>query len=470
MPEYMYRFRSIDNLLGKNGRQGELEGQYIFFASPESLNDPLEGYFEAFWAGDDILWRNQLRHYISCLAHTYISFIVTGEAKEQPDIIRSIAHVSEPHKKLFNRLRKNFTADAVVAKHISALALNDRKVKRSELEGHLQVLHVIAISIVQSALHTSEYIDLYGEAMARADIEDISSRFLTAINKAIASPDPNGMHIEKLNQDIISQFAQAKFQLLYEKRHAEAADKWLDLSRHFPENYCKNITKLNFPEWYVACFMSEATDSSIWGTYGNNHSAVCLKFKTSGEPNTRRLRLNTPSGYGPKGRSFSWQDLPFDKISYDEDFVEIDFFNSLGELPEPVILNEWFVNDEDEISPRYERMITDLTEWRKEYHINRSKSITIKTRDWLKEKEYRLSIVNTSDARHRCIKYEFESLEGIIFGIKTRADDKIKIINLVERMCVEQGRTSFSFYQARYDSQMQGIKIDRIGALAPSYK
>ena len=115
-------------------------------------------------------------------------------------------------------------------------------------------------------------------------------------------------------------------------------------------------------------------------------------------------------------------------------------------------------------------MITDLTEWRKEYHINRSKSITIKTRDWLKEKEYRLSIVNTPDARHRCIKYEFESLEGIIFGIKTRADDKIKIINLVERMCVEQGRTSFSFYQARYDSQMQGIKIDRIGALAPSYK
>lgn len=47
-----YRFRSLDNLLGK---YKELENQEIYFASPSEQNDPMEGYHEIYFQGD-VMW------------------------------------------------------------------------------------------------------------------------------------------------------------------------------------------------------------------------------------------------------------------------------------------------------------------------------------------------------------------------------------------------------------------------------
>ena len=45
-----YRFRSIDNLLGE--KYNELENQSIYFASPNQLNDPMEGFKDLVFNGD----------------------------------------------------------------------------------------------------------------------------------------------------------------------------------------------------------------------------------------------------------------------------------------------------------------------------------------------------------------------------------------------------------------------------------
>jgi hypothetical protein len=42
----------------------ELENQEIYFASPQKLNDPMEGFKDIFWRGDEIIWANLLRHYL----------------------------------------------------------------------------------------------------------------------------------------------------------------------------------------------------------------------------------------------------------------------------------------------------------------------------------------------------------------------------------------------------------------------
>lgn len=55
MTEFLYRFRSAERLPGNSKSTGELEGQYIYFASPEQLNDPLEGYRELYFSGDKIV-------------------------------------------------------------------------------------------------------------------------------------------------------------------------------------------------------------------------------------------------------------------------------------------------------------------------------------------------------------------------------------------------------------------------------
>ena len=52
MPEFLYRFRSAKSLLGE---YQELEQQEIYFAEPNELNDPVEGFKDMFWQGDEII-------------------------------------------------------------------------------------------------------------------------------------------------------------------------------------------------------------------------------------------------------------------------------------------------------------------------------------------------------------------------------------------------------------------------------
>lgn len=61
---YFYRFRPLDRALG-----GELENQQIYFAKPEQLNDPAEGFRDIIWKGDAVLLENLFRHYIQCEKH-----------------------------------------------------------------------------------------------------------------------------------------------------------------------------------------------------------------------------------------------------------------------------------------------------------------------------------------------------------------------------------------------------------------
>ena len=61
-----YRFRTIEKLLDPSFQ--ELERQTVFFASPDELNDPTEGFQDFFWSGDHILWSNLLKHYVYCLS------------------------------------------------------------------------------------------------------------------------------------------------------------------------------------------------------------------------------------------------------------------------------------------------------------------------------------------------------------------------------------------------------------------
>ncbi|OHU82045.1 hypothetical protein BKN38_07795 [Helicobacter sp. CLO-3] len=62
-----YRLRSIERVLGK----GELEKQEIYFASPSELNDPMEGFRNIVFKGDEIVWQNFFKYYLVCLEKTF---------------------------------------------------------------------------------------------------------------------------------------------------------------------------------------------------------------------------------------------------------------------------------------------------------------------------------------------------------------------------------------------------------------
>ena len=106
-------------------------------------------------------------------------------------------------------------------------------------------------------------------------------------------------------------------------------------------------------------------------------------------------------------------------------------------------------------------------EWRKQYWDNYDSCFFVKLKDWEYEKEWRLllsSVLDTfEDANDRKLKYKFEDLEAIIFGMRTSVEDNVKIIKLIEKKCKENNRENFDFYQAYYSKQKGRMVIEEPG-------
>ena len=133
----------------------------------------------------------------------------------------------------------------------------------------------------------------------------------------------------------------------------------------------------------------------------------------------------------------------------------------------------WYTNEEGNISecaahiPRDGDMDRgDIVGWRKSYWDSFYRDITTKTKDWEYEREYRLILDDRSgefdEEKGRTLTYDFNSLKGIIFGIKTSDDDKLKIIQIIQRKCKENNRTDFKFYQAYYSPENSDIRKHEI--------
>lgn len=67
----------------------------------------------------------------------------------------------------------------------------------------------------------------------------------------------------------------------------------------------------------------------------------------------------------------------------------------------------------------------------------------------------------------RKLKYKFNDLERIIFGLKTSDDDKVKIINIIKK-CKTEKRVDFKFYQAVYNQDNGKIEHIEMNVLNES--
>jgi hypothetical protein len=89
------------------------------------------------------------------------------------------------------------------------------------------------------------------------------------------------------------------------------------------------------------------------------------------------------------------------------------------------------------------------------------------------EEEYRIILssagLNFQEVSSRKLKYKFSDLTGIIFGIKTSFEDKIKIMRVVDQKCRVESRTDFEFHQARYSHRNRKIELIPLSMLTPKY-
>lgn len=474
---FFYRFRSLDALLGN--RQ-ELEKQEIYFSPPEQLNDPMEGYKDFVWQGDEIVWRNLVRHYLLCLMQTISIAIIFGKdfrsaiprgvpfptASSLPTAALKATHQS---------ICKSFFSSREINGLPALLAARSHAVRRDELEFCLRAIHPLALNSVVKVFSKEKKLAPAGAPLPGAIL---AKTIINNLSKVLTATGDNGGNTEALRH----MFAAAghihkQVDLInYLGETNELARDWHFIFYSFPEWYVENLQNLVHFDWYAACFVADPTHAAMWGSYGDGHKGVCLKFRandTTGTAPVLQLRGIKGSGGGPHngpGPIHGDIALPFEKMTYADKLVEIDFFRSLGRLSGSALNAEWYTDDENKVSSCAESMVAQTADdWRQRYWASFRAMATTKMQDWQHEEEYRLVLTSVLgsyvDAKDRKLTYRFSDLEGIIFGIRTPADDKARIINCVADKCKAEGRKSFEFSQATYAAHNGKIENRRLDLL-----
>ena len=437
-----FRFRSVNALLDK---YQELEKQTIYFASPEELNDPMEGIRDIVWSGDRIVWTNLFRHYISWLNAAFLGLKIFGDDKElKLPISVSLQRLAPQGKDLFESIWNKFCNMSNIPEIITALAQRKDKITHKELEFYLRSIHAFSLNACfksyfehglvtereasawvnesTGAIHMSEMILKFIEAAEKIKTEDDLGPFLflfqqqyntlKLIPKYGIPPDSEGI-LEKNNELVLFDF---------------------------PDIYAETLKELPWPKWWTACFTKSYENSVVWAQYGDGHKGVCLIFEDSLnlEPNEYRM-------------------TDFRKVRYGFKPLDTDAFRSIGAGTVAEIMETWYTDQDGNRSECASHIGSEDAEidWKESYWDNFLRTITTKTKNWEHEQECRIILYDifvngVAPEDGPLLTYNFNSLKGIIFGIKTSKDDKREIIEIIQRKCRENNRTDFQFFQAYY--------------------
>jgi len=464
-PMNVYRFRSIDALLDK---YQELERQSIYFASPEELNDPMEGFRDIVWHGDKIVWTNLFKHYVFCMHESYFLLRKTRDSRklsvDDIPISNRWDKIPTPEKqRLFDDVWHRFFKLPYMVEIIEAIANRSRNIRYRELGYYFRVIQSILLVeiedlyIVHGFMCESERTQL-PEGLPGVQTMCASIRASIAqFDQAKTEDELNAMLLETEARDNDERI---KHQLKNPITSKNLRNNSQLMHLDFPNTYLREIERLLWPKWYIACFMKDYRNSSVWGHYGNEHRGVCLIFETVNTCESNGLKFNKV-----KGKSEGT--MPFHEVSYADKPGEVDFFQSIGRLSVPELIKLWYTDSEGNRSECASHIRPDgnkKEDWQDTYWKKFYCDITTKTKDWAYEQECRLILgkeirrqrVHREEIRTRT--YDFNSLKGIIFGIKTSDEDKLRIIKIIQEKRKQHKRTDFKFYQAYYSQKAGDIR------------
>ena len=473
----VYRFRSMEYLLGDEYQ--ELERQTIYFASPDELNDPMEGFQDIIWRGDKIVWTSLFRNYVwFCHASSLLSMI-TDDSEELDITSMAIpgrwSQRPTPHmQRLFKDIWHKFLRLPKIPEIFEALASTNRKIRYRELEFYLRVVQIVfSIDTLESEIAQESF----SEPVKQQIVESLHApqEMLESILQLLKS-----LEQAETEEEVDDMFKESTTLFYNEKIHWQLNSstftgslRWIpQIFFDLPNTYLDKIETLLWPNWYTACFVRDFHNSSMWGSYGDKHEGVCMIFETVESDGSNSLQLYQMIGKDVKAE-LPRIAIPFSKVSYANKPGEVDFFRSIGRLEVHDLILRWYTDEKDNISQCANHLLHDgdTFNWRDDYWESFYRNVTTKTKDWEYEQEYRLILDDRSEEldeeKDRTLAYDFNSLKGIIFGIKTTDEDKLKIIEILQRKCRENNRTDFKFFQAYYSPENGNIRKVEIELTAP---
>jgi hypothetical protein len=325
------------------------------------MNDPTEGIRDIFWRGDRIVWENLFKHYLVCLNTAWALLAVCGEDhpfdwKNIPiDYLHGRSLTSE-QEKIHAEIFRDFFKPRNVQNYVKLLSNRTKSIRRNELAAHLHDLHLYAIATIHEYYQRSRPVAKQPvphrvKLMLKAALS-LQNKSLRGIGRLEAAVPDNEYAAEIYYTKRRVMTDQMSFIHLYNETIDPSRKNAQFVFVDFPESYVNQIERLVHPEWYAACFMTNCSNSSIWGNYGTNHAGVYLRFKTEtkpkGDPFIRLNRKVGIAGPGPAGSPVDVHgpvDHRFYRIDYERPLVPIDFFRSIARVPVPMLRRYWYRDD-----------------------------------------------------------------------------------------------------------------------------
>lgn len=431
MGKKFYKYRSAEKLL----KYKELERQEIFFATPKELNDPMEAYKTIVFKGDEILWHN--------LFNTYFHFYSYSEYKE--------FHLYSVSNRSFNQVYNIFRNNINTLVKI----LSGYTIYKYELE-----IYLLNITLYIKELLFEFYITknrfTFQEDTKLARFRDIILLFILGLLK-----ERNKHYNYRLLSKILTNPNISQTTLLSEINKVENFMKYLE---HFVS-----------PSILSTSFSRNNNNTLMWTHYADNHNGVCLIFDTN-ENNSIELasindynsiimdRILTEQLYtSNKSRvryKYTSEICEIKPIKYSIDLKPINFFENIW-LANEEVRRSWFTDSiTNKISNIYD------TYENNNFKQNIVHNVMNKTKEWKYEKEWRITYFASSGIsiplKFRKFKYNFQSLNGLIFGLRTSIELRHKIINIIVNKCKKDGRKKFNFYEMQINSKNGKLKKSQL--------
>ena len=168
----------------------------------------------------------------------------------------------------------------------------------------------------------------------------------------------------------------------------------------------------------------------MWASHGDDHEGVCLIFESEAQDEVNGLTLNQVTGHSNHGKIWGPRWMKFHDVKYGEKTGEIDFFRSIGMFPVGKLIEVWFGDKDGNLSECASHFENNTEAWREAYWERFYPALSVKTLEWEYEQESRLilnGLLGDLDEQSRALTYDFSSLKGIIFGIRTPDSEKLKL-------------------------------------------
>lgn len=469
----LYRFRNCKSLLDHN----ELQDEYFWFSKVSELNDPSEGFINFYWQGDYIAWLGLFKNYVWQLYEYIIQapIFIDGDNIDALNKLFFLSSLNCNDKDLpIKRIREDVEKKVIADKDIADVCfLLDTKKYAVTIRGLINIfkmLHYRALCIIDEIMENKgiiKHIPWLRRALENKfnvpKYKSLSAELLSWLNSG--QKEIENLMKYNLGYNELMSLGLNDNEFLNEKDEKKKNYfETMITALNFSELYVPQMMKFGFMDSYTCSFAKYYDSSAMWANYADNHKGIVLMYNYADDMCDIELEKMPISK--AENNVTEIRKLNFSQVEYSDAIPKFNWFYVLGKLFGDE-RKHWLIDNEKE-SLILEKMRMDGQKYLDSLlNIDKGRMLH-KSKCWQYEYEYRCfqsySITEFYGENEigQKYKYDFADLYGIIFGIRTSYEYKIRIIDIVREKCKKYNRDKFDFYQAYLDYDSGKIKKQKL--------